>query len=67
MSRFQDRIADMLAHYFRLAFTEAGLGWHSDNDMEMQQIAQLIANLVDDRIRQHAEDAPHIYADGSTH
>jgi hypothetical protein len=57
---------DYLAHYFKTVFEAAGLLWISDNAAEMGVIVDALHEMVRDEIRAHAENAPHLYADGST-
>jgi hypothetical protein len=62
----RDRAADLLIHYMSLAFRRVGLGWDGDNDSEIRQLVDALHGMVLDEIQEHAENAPHIYADGST-
>jgi len=59
---------DKAAHM--LVYRKAGVNWNSDNETEIQiavdHIAHAIAAEVAWQIGQHREEAPHIYADGST-
>ncbi len=66
MRRPEDRAADLLVHYFREVWRRSGLTWDGDNDAEVRAIVDAFAEIVADQIREHAQDAPHIYADGST-
>jgi len=53
----RDRAVELLAHYFRTAFAAAGESWTSDNHVEIEQLVDAIAEMI--------ESAPHIHADGS--
>jgi hypothetical protein len=61
-----DRAAGLLTHYFRIAFRGAGLDWDADNESEMQILTDAMQEMVADEIRDHVEDAPHLYPDGSS-
>jgi hypothetical protein len=66
MRKPEDRAADLLVHYFREVWRRTGLRWDGDHEAEVRAIVDALAEMVADQIREHAEDAPHIYADGST-
>jgi hypothetical protein len=55
----------LLAFYMRRAWEAGGLGWDSDNEAEMAGLAEAIANVAADAIREHAENEPHLHPDGS--
>jgi hypothetical protein len=57
---------NLLVHYMRTIGKAADVRWDSDNDAEVAAIVDAIAGMVRDEIQEHAENAPHIYADGST-
>jgi hypothetical protein len=59
------RAADLLTHYLRTAFEGAGLKWDSDNSYEVDQLVDALHEMVVDEIQEHAENAPHLYPDGS--
>ena len=65
-----DEAADLLIFYMRRVWEQAGLGWESDNSAEIRNLVDHLATAAreqaDDEIRAHLENAPHIYADGST-
>lgn len=65
MSTATDRVVTLLAFYMRRAWEGAGLGWDSDNEAEMESLADAIAEVATEAAREHAENAPHIYPDGS--
>jgi hypothetical protein len=66
----RDKAAHLLVYYFGLLARKAGVNWNSDNETEIEiavdHIAHAIAAEVASQIEQHREEAPHIYADGST-
>jgi hypothetical protein len=62
----RDRAAGLLSHYFRTAFRAAGLDWDADYEAEMHILADALHAMVTDAVRDHAEDAPHIYPDRSS-
>jgi hypothetical protein len=66
MTTPRDRVTGLLTHYLRTAFRGAGLNWDADNEAEMNILADALHEMVDDAVREHAEDAPHLYPDGSS-
>jgi len=38
----KDRAARLLKHYFRTVWERAGLGWTSDNEAELDDLAELL-------------------------
>lgn len=62
----RERAAGLLAHYFRTAFQRAGIGWDGDNEAEMEQLVDALHRMVVDEIQEHADNAPHLYPDGSS-
>lgn len=52
----QDRAADLLIHYFRIAYQEAGIGWDSDNASEVVEIVDLIGAMVREEVRTQLAD-----------
>lgn len=65
MSRGKDKVAELLAFYMRRAWEAAGLGWDSDNEAEIYELAETIADLAREAVREHVENAPHLHPDGS--
>ena len=61
----REKAIELLTHYLRLPFEAAGLGWDGDNYGEVEQIVDALLGKVDDLIRQHTENAPHLHPDGS--
>lgn len=53
----QERAADLLVHYFRIAFQEAGAGWDSDNASEVSEIVDLIGDMVRDEVHAQLAEA----------
>lgn len=66
MPRDRDRAASLLQHYLKTVWKAAGLQWNSDNDTEVDIILDAIEGMITDGVREHAENAPHLYPDGST-
>lgn len=66
MTAAKERVERLLCHYLHNAYTAAGLRWDGGNAAEVASIVDGIVELVDDAIREHAENAPHLYADGSS-
>lgn len=62
----RDRVASLLSHYFSTISQAAGVGWDSDNEAEIAELADAIEQVAVDQVHQHADNAPHIYPDGST-
>lgn len=65
MSNSRERAAGLLTHYMRTAFEAAGLHWDSDNTSEMHGIVDALHGMVLDEVREHTEETPHLYPDGS--
>lgn len=61
----RERAEDMLVHYLSTVWRKAGLTWDGDNDQEVRSIVDSIVEMVDDDIRTHTENDPHLYPDGS--
>jgi hypothetical protein len=65
-----DEAADLLIFYMRRAWEQAGLSWEPDNSAEIRNLVDRLADgareAAGEECRAHAENAPHIYADGST-
>ena len=66
MATNRDKAERLLRFYLRSAWKAAGLDWDSDRDAEVGFIIEALHGMVLDEIQEHAENAPHIYADGST-
>ena len=47
----KDRAADLLVHYFRIAFQEAGARFDSDNASEVLEIVDLFGDMVAEEVR----------------
>lgn len=61
-----ERAEDLLRHYLETVWRKAGLAWENDNAREVGAIIDAITEMIDDAVRQHAENEPHLYADGSS-
>lgn len=65
-----DAAADLLIFYMRQAWEAAGKGWDSDNSTEMRNLVDKLAEGAQaeaaKEMEAHYDNAPHIYADGST-
>jgi hypothetical protein len=59
----RDHAEELLVHYMRTAWQAAGLRWDDDN--EVRSIVDALHGMVVAEIQKHAEDAPHMYPDGS--
>ncbi len=66
MKTNRDKAEELLRHYMKTVWRTAGLTWTSVHDGEMDQFIGLIQDMVNETVQEHAESAPHIYADGST-
>ena len=55
MSRETDRVASLLAFYMRRAFEASGLGWDGDNESEMYELAEAIADVALEAVRANAK------------
>jgi hypothetical protein len=64
-STSRERATELLTHYLKLPWEAAGLTWTYEHTNEVQEIVDLLAGLVRDEIQKHAENAPHLYPDGS--
>jgi hypothetical protein len=68
MSRTQAE--NLLVHYLRTVWEKAGLRWEGDNDAEVRSIVDALAEVATEAanhsVRQHQENAPHLYPDGSS-
>lgn len=42
----EDKLADLLVHYFRLAWEGAGLHWDSANRAEVEEMAALVVQIA---------------------
>ena len=56
----------LMTHYIGTVYRAAGLHWTSEHETEIEQIVDAFHQMIRDEIQEHAEDAPHIYPDGST-
>lgn len=65
MSVASERVASLLSHYIGMAFRASGLGWDSDNESEMEGLAEAIVEVAAEAVREHVENEPHLHPDGS--
>ncbi len=65
-----DDAADLLIFYMRRVWEEVGLGWEPDNGSEIRNLVDHLESgardVASQEVRDHGENSPHIYADGST-
>ena len=64
-----DDAAHLFIHYFRMIAQKAGIEWDPDYSAEIRTaidyLMGAVRDIVSEEIRDHAENAPHIYANGS--
>jgi hypothetical protein len=57
----------VLRHYLRTVWQRAGLQWDTDNDAEVGSVVDAFADMIDQAveqaIREHLDDAPHLGGD----
>jgi len=50
----EERLADLLGHYFKTAFEAAGLPWDGDHYAEIGDIAALVVGIAREEARDEA-------------
>lgn len=56
----------LLTKLLSTAWAAAGLSWTAAQDSMVVTVVDGVAEMIATAVESHREDAPHIYADGST-